>query len=90
MDFATVIKFLVPALQAILPMIPASTPAGKVAQVVLQLLPMLPRFGHPAAAGYRATLPVSLPPQSEWTPEGLLRHYGARPAVSDPDSPKPA
>lgn len=87
MDFATVIKFLVPALKAILPMIPASTPAGRIAQDVLKLLPM---FGHPATAGYGAAPPPSLPPESEWTPEGLLRHYGARPTVSDPDSPKPS
>lgn len=94
MTFAMILRFLVPALEAVLPMVPAGTPAGALAQVVLKLLPSLTlmqaqmhAFGATptAALPHPADLPP-LPPQSEWTREGLTawaEHY------PDPDRPSP-
>lgn len=78
MDFATLSAFLVPALKALLPqvlaLIPPTTPMGMLAQTILKILPM---FGASAAQAASAP-PVDLPPQSEWTPEGIKAHYEAR------------
>jgi hypothetical protein len=88
MDFATLIRFVVPALQAILPTVDPSTPAGKIAQIVLKVLPL---FGTQAARfaatssmppeAFGAMPPVDLPPEEHWTPEGLLEYAESLPTT---------
>lgn len=96
MTFAMILRFLVPALEAILPEVPAGTTAGALAQAVLKFLPLLRQMQaqmHAFGATPTAALPhppdlPPLPPQSQWTPEGLTI-WAEEIQKQDPNPPSP-
>ncbi len=84
MNLTLLLAFLVPALQAIQSVLDPTTPAAKLLAFALQLLQMFsgdsataPQAHHVAAVH---ALTAELPPESEWTPEGLLDWAKKRPA----------
>jgi hypothetical protein len=96
------LKFLPIALQAILPVIARqldpNSPEGKLAGLLLQLLPQTrATMAHAAAQPQLATMApgtfgaapsVSLPPEEHWTsPEALMQYAASLPPADDAAGP---
>jgi hypothetical protein len=72
-DLPTLIKFLSPALTAMLGMVPAGSAAYFLAQLALTLLGQFSTSAGHVNFGATASPPVELPPQHEWTPDGIAK-----------------
>jgi hypothetical protein len=82
LDFPTLIRFLRPAIEALLSMVEVGTPQYFLAQIALTLLG---QFSAPGAhAAFRATPAVDLPPEEEWTPDGIAA-WAQQQATAEPE-----
>lgn len=83
-DYQTLVRFLRPAIEALLGMVPPGTPQYFLAQIALQLLG---QFSTAATAGhganFRTATAVDLPPEHEWTPDGIAA-WAESQAAADP------